>query len=73
MKKQEVIDIIASHKNELRQMGGASLELFGSVVRDEATETSDVDLMATFDKQIGLFEFYRRATVPGKDPWRAQG
>ena len=56
MKKQEVIDIIALHKDELRQMGVASLELFGSVVRDEATETSDVDLMATFDHQLSLFD-----------------
>jgi len=31
--------------------------LFGSVVRDEATADSDVDVLVEFSKPVGLFHF----------------
>lgn len=34
-----------------------SLEVFGSVVRGEASENSDLDLLVTFDKMPSLFKF----------------
>lgn len=34
-----------------------SLALFGSVVRDEATAESDLDVLVEFDKPIDLFAF----------------
>lgn len=33
------------------------LKLFGSCVRNEETETSDIDLLVSFKKNIGLFKF----------------
>jgi predicted nucleotidyltransferase len=39
-------------------MGVASLELFGSSVRGEAIETSDIDLLVSFDRPVGLFVLY---------------
>jgi predicted nucleotidyltransferase len=47
--------------DELRAMGVVSLELFGSVARDEATQRSDVDLLVDIDPEehIGLFGFVR--------------
>lgn len=33
------------------------LSLFGSVVRDEAREDSDVDLLVEFSHPVGLFQF----------------
>lgn len=36
-----------------------SLDLFGSVARDEASADSDVDLLVEFDRPIGLFHFFR--------------
>lgn len=37
----------------------AGLALFGSTVRNEAKENSDVDLLAEFDRPIGLFDPFR--------------
>lgn len=33
--------------------------MFGSIARDEATSTSDVDLLVEFDQPVGWFEFVR--------------
>ena len=55
MKRDEVLRILAAHRDELRRdYGVKSLALFGSGVRNEATEASDVDLLVEFDRQIGL-------------------
>ncbi|HEX4498351.1 MAG TPA: nucleotidyltransferase family protein [Thermoanaerobaculia bacterium] len=34
-----------------------SLEVFGSYVRDEQTAESDLDVLVSFDRAPGLFEF----------------
>jgi hypothetical protein len=59
MKRNHVLTIIAAHKEELLQMGVKSLNLFGSVARDEATENSDVDFLVEFNRQVGLFDFIK--------------
>ena len=38
-------------------MGVRHLALFGSVVRDEATEASDVDVLVELDEGAGYFQF----------------
>ncbi len=38
-------------------MGVKSLSLFGSVARDSAQSSSDVDLLVEFAYPIGLFQF----------------
>lgn len=46
MKRNDVLRILTEHREALQQQFGVkSLALFGSVVRDEATEASDVDLV----------------------------
>ena len=57
MKRNEVLKIIAEHREQLEQLGVKSLSLFGSVARDEARLDSDVDLLVQFNRAIGLFEF----------------
>ena len=57
MKQQQVLQRLVKDQKALRQYGVESLSLFGSVAREEAKETSDVDLLVTFDKPLGLFEF----------------
>jgi hypothetical protein len=57
MKRDEVIAIIAAHREQLQEMGVKSLELFGSVARDEARPDSDVDFLVEFNRPVGLFEF----------------
>ena len=41
-----------------RQFGVRSLLLFGSVARDEATATSDVDLLVEFNRPVGYFGLF---------------
>lgn len=59
MTTAEVRERIGLHRDEFRRMGVASLELFGSTVRDEATADSDVDILVAFDEPVGLFTLYR--------------
>lgn len=64
MKKQEVLGLVHDHILEIRERFFIrDLMLFGSVARDEATASSDVDFIvdfegtATFDRFMGL-KFY---------------
>ena len=59
MTGRDVRVCLAGHREMLQSMGVKSLALFGSVVRDEATEASDVDLLVEFDQPVGLFEYAR--------------
>jgi uncharacterized protein len=54
MRKQEILDKLSAHRAELRERGVKSLEIFGSAARDEAVESSDVDLLVEFDRPTGL-------------------
>jgi predicted nucleotidyltransferase len=57
MKRAEVLRILAANRDRLRAMAVKSLDLFGSVVRDEAADSSDVDLLVEFDRPVGYFHF----------------
>ena len=57
MKRDEVLAILAAHREALQRRGVKSLTLFGSVARDEARPDSDVDLLVEFNQSVGLFEF----------------
>jgi predicted nucleotidyltransferase len=56
--RDEIQQRIGAHEQELRDMGVSTLELFGSSARNETTESSDIDLLITFDRAVGLFAFY---------------
>ena len=56
MKRDEVLAIIATHQKQLQEMGVKSLNLFGSVARDEARSDSDVDFLVEFNRPGGLFQ-----------------
>lgn len=43
MKRDEVLAIVRANREQLQDMGVKSLDLFGSVARDEARDNSDVD------------------------------
>ena len=51
MKRDEVLAILAAHREPLQRLGVKSLTLFGSVARDEARPDSDVDLLVEFNQQ----------------------
>ena len=59
MRRQEVLDTLAANREALQAMGVASLALFGSVARDEAGATSDVDLLFEYRRPFGLFQYAR--------------
>ena len=49
---------LQDHKEELNQKYGVKeLGVFGSCVKNEQHETSDVDLLVEFDEAIDLFTF----------------
>ncbi len=51
----EIKLLLQSNKQDLiRKYNLKSVALFGSFVRDEATEKSDIDILVEFDKPIGL-------------------
>jgi uncharacterized protein len=56
MKRDEVLTILAAHREQLQDMGVKSLDLFGSVARDEADSNSDVDFLVEFNRPGGLFQ-----------------
>jgi predicted nucleotidyltransferase len=59
MKKlEEIKKILAEHKPEIRkQFKVKSIGIFGSYVRGEQKERSDVDVLVEFAEPVGLFEF----------------
>ena len=57
---QEIINILELHKEEIsRTFKLTEIGLFGSVVRSEQKETSDIDILIELAKPMGLFEFVR--------------
>ena len=59
MKRDEVIATLAAHREKLQELGVKSLNLFGSVARDEARLDSDIDFLVEFNRPCGLFQLLR--------------
>ncbi|CAN5702561.1 hypothetical protein BH23DEI1_BH23DEI1_24870 [soil metagenome] len=51
--RAEALARIEARTAELRSMGVASLQLFGSAGRDELTRSSDVDVLVDFERPVG--------------------
>jgi predicted nucleotidyltransferase len=59
MKQDAVLQTLKQKNAELtKQFGVKSLLLFGSVARNEATSTSDVDLLVEFSRPVGYFGLF---------------
>lgn len=58
MHRQTAIDLIRAHEGELRSLGVAGCDLFGSVARGEARRGSDVDVAVRLDaaRRVTLFD-----------------
>ncbi len=58
MKKDDAIRQLTERADAIRALGATSLYLFGSVVRDEAKDTSDLDLFIDYDasKKFSLLD-----------------
>jgi uncharacterized protein len=59
MKQDTLLQILQQKNAELtKQFGVKSLLLFGSVARNEATSSSDVDLLVEFNRPVGYFGLF---------------
>lgn len=60
MTHETIVQTLKAHEQTLRERFGVkSLALFGSMVRGEANETSDVDILVEFDRCVSLFDLSR--------------
>ncbi|MFQ6071914.1 MAG: nucleotidyltransferase family protein [Methanosarcinales archaeon] len=55
MRKEEIQRILKECIDELRKFGVKKIGLFGSYARNEATESSDVDLVIEFEEGKATF------------------
>ena len=59
MTQHKALDILNSHRQELKEFGVKSIALFGSAVRGEARPESDIDVLVEFEHPVGIFAFLR--------------
>jgi len=56
--KDNILTAIRKHRSDLSRFGVQSVGLFGSYVRNEQTEKSDIDLLIDFDPEKENFDNY---------------
>jgi uncharacterized protein len=49
IERDQIIAMLRAHERELKEAGIVRVRVFGSVARGDATEASDVDVLAQFD------------------------
>ncbi len=61
MDATDVAHALRAHRELLQQFSVRELRLFGSTLRGEAGDTSDIDLLVDYDPaaRVGLFAFVR--------------
>ncbi|WP_048149022.1 nucleotidyltransferase family protein [Palaeococcus ferrophilus] len=59
----EIISILKDHRRELEEKYGViDIEIFGSYAREEAGESSDVDILVEFKEPVGLLTIAKLQT-----------
>jgi len=57
-KKTEIIDALTSIKEEIfRKYKVKKIGIFGSLIREEVQENSDIDILVQFGEKADLFDF----------------
>lgn len=54
--KAEIRQTLQNHRTQIAAHGVASLALFGSFARDEASRRSDLDFLVEYNRPTGLFD-----------------
>ena len=62
MRRNDVLALLAAHREEIEGFGVESLRLFGSVARGEASGDSDVDLLVRF-RETPTFSGYMKLRI----------
>jgi predicted nucleotidyltransferase len=60
LSKDLIIEELVRHSDDLKNFGLVQLGLFGSSVRNESTENSDIDFIADFDPAKKSYKNYIR-------------
>ncbi|ABB13738.1 nucleotidyltransferase family protein [Carboxydothermus hydrogenoformans] len=55
--KNFILNKLLENKNLLKTYNVSKIGLFGSFVRNEASQTSDIDLLIDFDEPVTIFQF----------------
>ncbi len=58
--KQEIVTLIQEHQRSITNLGVEKLGLFGSFVREEQTDDSDVDVLVKFKPGQKTFDSFMR-------------
>lgn len=56
--KEYILSEMKQQKNELQKLGIVRIGLFGSYVREEQSEKSDIDILIEFDPEKENFDNY---------------
>jgi len=56
--KEYILSEIKQHKRELQELGIVRIGLFGSYVREEQSENSDIDILIEFEPEKENFDNY---------------
>ncbi len=56
--KEHILNTLKSNKKEISKYGIISIGLFGSYVRNEQSDNSDIDILIEFDKEKESFDNY---------------
>jgi hypothetical protein len=59
MKKEDIKSILSANHDLLKRCKVKSISLFGSYVRNEQNENSDIDLLVDLDEEVTLFDMVR--------------
>jgi predicted nucleotidyltransferase len=58
LSKKEILQSILESKKQIRKYGVKKIGLFGSLVRNEQDEGSDIDVLVEFEKGMKTFDNY---------------
>ncbi len=56
--EENILAILKTHNHELSQYGVSTIGLFGSYLRNEQSNKSDIDLLIDFDPEEENFDNY---------------
>jgi predicted nucleotidyltransferase len=62
MDKDQIVELLTNHRDELLDLDVRSLALFGSVARGESGSESDVDILVKFEGLV-TFDKYMEAKI----------
>lgn len=62
MGRDDILALLAAHREKIESFGVKSLRLFGSVARGEASAGSDVDLLVSF-QETPTFSGYMKLRI----------